>query len=44
MDTIDLDSRTETTPEDAAKYNQELMERVLNEQNEPDNKDGQGSD
>jgi len=35
MDTIDLDSRTETTPEDAAKYNQELMDRVLNEKVEP---------
>ena len=36
METVDFESRTETTPEEAQKYNQELMERILNEQNQPD--------
>lgn len=39
METVDFESRTETTPEEAQKYNQELMERILNEQNKPDDDD-----
>ena len=38
-ETVDFESRTETTPEEAQKYNQELMERILNEQNKPDDDD-----
>ena len=37
MDTVDFETRTETTPEEAQKYNQELMERILNDKIEPDN-------
>jgi len=38
METVDFESRTETTPEEAQKYNQELMDRILKE-NEDDNLD-----
>jgi hypothetical protein len=31
METVDFESRTETTPEETQKHNQELMERILKE-------------
>lgn len=34
METVDFESRTETTPEEAQKHNQELMERILKEEKE----------
>lgn len=39
METVDFETRTETTPEEAQKYNQELMDRILNEKVEPDDDD-----
>jgi hypothetical protein len=36
METVDFEARTETTPEEAQKHNQELMDRLLNEKVEPD--------
>ena len=38
METVDFESRTETTPEETQKHNQELMERILKEEKEKEDK------